>query len=91
MRREYWNAQTQIINLLRDNCGQILTLNIDDESMTIITPFIDEEIIPDLRKICADKLCYVYKPHTIDTRVQTKYQKKRGSIKPSVLWKFFVQ
>jgi len=92
VKREYWETQVKIIELLEERCETIRYLKIDDNGMSIMTPLIDEDILPCLDKLCEEKnLCYNYKPHTLHTKKakggQHKYNRK---FTPGVLWKFMV-
>lgn len=93
MNHDYWQTQVLLIDLLRNECGGVIALKIDDDSMTVTTPLIDEDILPCVDKLCEEKeLCYLFKPHTINSESNTKcgkkYQKKK---RPGVLWKFMVK
>lgn len=88
MDREYWQTQVSIIDILTEDCGGIIALNIDDVSMRIITPFVDEDVIPCIDELCASKdLCYVYTPHTL---AKKRNGKLSGVERPAVMWKFLL-
>lgn len=87
MKEEYWKHQVDIITALENKCEKIVSLKIDDHSMIIVTPILDESVLQCLDHICKKcDLCYLYKPHTIEG-----IQRKHKNTKPGVLWKFWIK
>ena len=56
--------------------------------MTIVTPFINEDILPGIERLCKKaRLCYLYKPYTLEIKRGKKGSNPRKDSKPSVMWK----